>query len=70
MYWVVLAVGAQRCGELVRARRNAQHLLAAGGVETGAGHYPLLVAVHGGWLLAVVALWARWVEVEAGDSAA
>ena len=56
LYWIVLAVAAQRLGELVLARRNAKRLLAAGGVETGAGHYPLLVAVHGGWLLAVLLL--------------
>ena len=56
LYWIVLAVAAQRLGELVLARRNGKRLLAAGGVETGAGHYPLLVAVHGGWLLSVVLL--------------
>ncbi len=56
LYWIVLAVAAQRLGELVLARRNGKRLLAAGGVETGAGHYPLLVAVHGGWLLSVLLL--------------
>ena len=56
LYWIILAVAAQRLGELVLARRNGRRLLAAGGVETGAGHYPLLVAVHGGWLLAVALL--------------
>ena len=56
LYWIILAVAAQRLGELVLARRNGKRLLAAGGVETGAGHYPLLVAVHGGWLLSVLLL--------------
>ena len=56
LYWIVLAVAAQRLGELVLARRNGKRLLAAGGVETGAGHYPLLIAVHGGWLLSVLLL--------------
>lgn len=56
LYWIILAVAAQRLGELMLARRNGRRLLAAGGVETGAGHYPLLVAVHGGWLLAVALL--------------
>ncbi len=56
LYWIILAVAAQRLGELVLARRNGKRLLAAGGVETGAGHYPLLIAVHGGWLLSVLLL--------------
>ena len=56
LYWIVLAVAAQRLGELVLARRNGKRLLAAGGVETSAGHYPLLAAVHGGWLLSVLLL--------------
>ena len=54
---VVLLVAVQRLAELVYARRNTKRLLAAGGVEAGAGHYPLLVLVHVAWLatLAVVA---------------
>jgi len=48
---VILAlVTAQRLGELVLARRNTRRLLAQGGVETGAGHYPLIVGLHGAWL--------------------
>lgn len=53
---VVLLVAAQRLGELAYARRNTKRLLAAGGVEHGAGHYPLIVALHGGWLVALFAL--------------
>ncbi len=53
---VVLLVAAQRLGELAYARRNTQRLLAAGGVEHGAGHYPLIVALHGGWLAALFVL--------------
>ncbi len=54
---VVLLVAVQRLAELVYARRNAKRLLAAGGVEVGAGHYPVLVLVHVAWLatLAIVA---------------
>jgi methyltransferase len=53
---IVLAlVTAQRLGELVLANRNTRELLARGAVETGARHYPLLVAVHGLWL---AGLWA------------
>jgi methyltransferase len=52
---VILAlVTLQRLGELVLARHNTRSLLARGGVEIGARHYPLIVAVHAAWL---VALW-------------
>ena len=50
---VALLVALQRLAEMAYARRNAQRLLAAGGVEHGAGHYPLLVALHAGWLVAL-----------------
>ena len=48
-----LLVAAQRLGELAYARRNTKRLLAAGGVEHGASHYPLFAALHGGWLVAL-----------------
>ncbi len=50
---ILLAVAAQRLLELVIARRNTARLLAAGAREVGAGHYPLFVALHAGWLLAL-----------------
>jgi methyltransferase len=43
-------VTAQRLGELVVARRNTRRLLARGGFERGAEHYPLMVALHGAWV--------------------
>lgn len=43
-------VTAQRLCELVWARANTQRLLAAGGREAGAAHYPWLVAFHASWL--------------------
>ena len=52
----VAAVGCVRLGELWLARRNTQALLAAGAVERGSGHYPLIVALHAGWLAAIVVL--------------
>ena len=53
---VLLAlVTAQRLGELVYARANEARLRAAGAVEVGAAHYPLIVAMHAAWL---VSLWA------------
>lgn len=51
---VILAlVTAQRLAELVIARRNTARLLAAGAREYGAGHYPLIVALHATWLAAL-----------------
>lgn len=49
---VVLLVALQRLAELVYAQRNTGRLLRAGGREVGAGHYPLFVLLHGGWLVA------------------
>ena len=52
--WIVLLlVAVQRLAELVYARRNTRRLLAEGGQEVGAGHYPLLVGLHTLWLLAL-----------------
>jgi methyltransferase len=56
LHWIVLAVAVQRLGEIVLARRNGKRLLAAGGIESGAGHYPLFFAIHGAWLLSVLVL--------------
>ena len=53
---IVLLVALQRVGELVYARRNERRLLAAGGREVGAGHYPLFILLHGGWLAALFVL--------------
>ncbi len=53
-YWLVGFVVCERLFELVLSRRNALRLLAAGGVEAGAAHYPLFFLVHGGWLCALV----------------
>lgn len=51
---IILAlVTLQRAGELVVARRNTRHLMAHGAVEIAAGHYPLVVAVHAGWLISL-----------------
>ena len=53
---IVLLVAAQRLVELLWARHNTRNLLAAGGREIGAGHYPLFVLLHGAWLVAILAL--------------
>jgi methyltransferase len=52
---IVLAlVTLSRIIELPFARANTRRLLAAGGHEVAPGHYPLIVALHAAWL---VALW-------------
>jgi methyltransferase len=51
---IVALVAAQRLVELVYARRNTQALLARGATEVGGGHYPLFVALHAAWLVAIV----------------
>ncbi|MBB5747624.1 isoprenylcysteine carboxyl methyltransferase family protein [Brevundimonas variabilis] len=53
---ILILVTVQRLGELVLARRNTARLLANGGVETGAGHYPLIVGLHAAWLIGLFIL--------------
>jgi methyltransferase len=48
---VILAlVTLERLGELWLANRNTKRLLAEGAREHAPGHYPLIVALHAGWL--------------------
>jgi methyltransferase len=51
---LLLLVALARLAELALARRNTRRLLAAGGYETGRGHYPLIVLLHAAWLLALL----------------
>lgn len=51
---VLAYVTLERLAELWLARRNTQRLLAQGAREHGAGHYPVLFAVHAAW---IVTLW-------------
>ena len=53
-YLILGLVTLQRLGELLLAERNTRRLLARGAHEVGRDHYPFVVAVHAGWL---VALW-------------
>jgi methyltransferase len=50
---ILSLVTLQRLGELVLARRNTRALLARGAIEIGASHFPLIVAVHAAWLIAL-----------------
>jgi len=57
---ILALVTAQRLAELAIAQRNTRRLLAAGGVERGAGHYPLMVGLHAAWLAGLWLLaWGR-----------
>ena len=53
-YLILGVVTLQRLGELLLAERNTRRLLAKGAHEVARSHYPYMVAVHAGWL---VALW-------------
>jgi methyltransferase len=57
---LLLLVMAQRLGELVIAARHTKRLLAEGAYEVGADHYKWIVAVHMGWLGALV-FWT-WIN--------
>ncbi|MEM9290463.1 MAG: isoprenylcysteine carboxylmethyltransferase family protein [Acidobacteriota bacterium] len=52
---LVALVALQRLAELRVAKRNTRRLLARGGVEVGAGHYPFMVVLHTVFLFAAVA---------------
>lgn len=46
-------VTLQRVAELVISSRNTRKLMASGAVEVAPRHYPLIVAVHASWLIAL-----------------
>jgi methyltransferase len=55
---LVSAVALERLAELVVARRNERWSRARGAVETGAGHYPVMVVLHTGLLAgALLEVW-------------
>ncbi|MCU1424823.1 MAG: hypothetical protein JWM51_1114 [Microbacteriaceae bacterium] len=51
---LILATGVERIVELVVSRRNAAAAMARGGVEYGQRHFPWMVALHTGLLLACI----------------
>jgi methyltransferase len=52
---LVAATAVERLAELVVSTRNARWSFARGGVESGRGHFPAMVALHSGLLVACVA---------------
>jgi methyltransferase len=58
MIWYVLliaAVACERVVELVVSNRNLAWSRTRGGIEFGAGHYPVMVALHTGLLIGCLA---------------
>lgn len=71
---------AQRLAELAVSARNARRVLARGGREYGAGHFPWLVAVHVLFIVGMAAevllagarpgrLWPGWLALWVGAQA-
>ena len=50
----LLFIIVQRLSELVISKRNTARLMQRGAVEHGASHYPVMVALHTSWILALV----------------
>jgi methyltransferase len=51
----ILLTGGERIGELFISRNHAAWAFARGGVESGRGHFPAMVALHTGLLLGAIA---------------
>lgn len=58
---LVAAVGLERLAEMVVSKRHAAWAFARGGVESGRGHFPVMVLLHTALLVGAV------VEVVAAD---
>jgi methyltransferase len=52
---LVLLTGAERIVELVVSKRNAADAFSRGGIEYGQKHFPWMVTLHTGFLLACIA---------------
>ena len=52
---LILATGVERIVELVISKRNAAWAFARGGVESGRGHFPAMVALHTALLVGALA---------------
>jgi methyltransferase len=53
LVWILGLVAAERLAELALAGLNTRRLLARGAREAGRAHYPLFMALHGSWLVAI-----------------
>jgi methyltransferase len=50
---ILSAVALQRLAELLYSNRNTKKLLTEGGKEVGQSHYPVMIAIHTGWLFTI-----------------
>lgn len=56
VFWGLLgSIAVERVAELVVSQRHAAASLRSGGVESGAGHFPVMVALHAALLAGCVA---------------
>ena len=63
LYVIVGFLVVQRLAELAFARRNQRALAARGAIEVGRRHYPALVVLHAGWLMALLGTIDPWTPV-------
>ena len=63
LYTIIGFLAVQRLGELAFARRNHRALAAQGAIEVGERHYFVMVALHAGWLLALLGMIEPWTPV-------
>lgn len=49
---LLVAIAVERLYELRLAKRNAEAMMARGGIEAGARHYPWMVLLHAAWFIA------------------
>ncbi|HEY9086149.1 MAG TPA: isoprenylcysteine carboxylmethyltransferase family protein [Candidatus Tyrphobacter sp.] len=54
LYWILAIVAAQRIAEAIYAERNARALRKQGAIEYASVQHPFFVALHAGWLLAML----------------
>jgi len=60
----VALIALQRVLELLLSRRHERALRVMGAYERGAGHYPVVVGLHVGWLVSMLLEgWMRGVEL-------
>ena len=60
----VAFIALQRGLELLLSHRHERALRAKGAYERGAGHYPVVVGLHAGWLVSMLLEgWVRGVEL-------
>ena len=67
---VVALVALERLAELIVSQRNAAWSFARGGHETGQGHYPAMVALHTGFLVAMLVAPCAAAELVIGSTLA